>query len=257
MKPQDLRLCEATMIILEGALSVKAALQYRRRSVEKVCIDQTKAMTPDFSYIQRQCEKVKVPFEKVSPSFIAELTVAKSHGGLIALCGSRIAQPETELIGLKKPLVLLIEGVEDPFNLGQIFRTAAIAGVDGIVMASRDLHTAETTLMRSSGGLFDALPLVLSSDLARTVATLQAGGYRFAAAYREPQAIDYLDYDFTQGVLLGIGGEMRGLSSSVLALRDDSVKITYPTAVKVALNAVSATAVLTFEALRQRRQLPL
>jgi len=66
--------------------------------------------------------------------------------------------------------------VEDPFNLGQIFRTAAIAGVDGIVMASRDLHTAETTLMRSSGGLFDALPLVLSKDLAQTVQTLQAGG---------------------------------------------------------------------------------
>jgi 23S rRNA (guanosine2251-2'-O)-methyltransferase len=257
MNPQGHRLCEANMIILEGALSVKAALQYQRRSVEKVCIDQTKAMTPDFSYIQRQCEKAKVPFLKVSPSFIAELTVAKSHGGLIALCGSRIAQPETELLRLRHPLVLVIEGVEDPFNLGQIFRTAAIAGVDGIVMAQRDLHTAETTLMRSSGGLFDALPLVLSKDLAQTVQTLQASGYRFAAAYREAEAIDYLDYDFTQKVLLGIGGEMRGLSANVLALRDDSVKITYPTSVKVALNAVSATAVLTFEALRQRRTKPL
>jgi len=87
------------MIILEGALSVKAALQYQRRSVAKVCIDQPKSMTPDFRYIPRQCDKANVPFEKVSPSFIAALTVAKTPGGLIAFCGSRLAQPETELIG--------------------------------------------------------------------------------------------------------------------------------------------------------------
>jgi 23S rRNA (guanosine2251-2'-O)-methyltransferase len=93
----------------------------------------------------------------------------------------------------------------------------------------------------------------MSDDLPDSIETLKKHGYVFAVTYRNERSIDYLNYDFTRNVLLGIGGEMRGLSSAVMNQMDDAVMITYPTDLKVALNAVSASAVLCFEVARQRR----
>jgi 23S rRNA (guanosine2251-2'-O)-methyltransferase len=172
---------------------------------------------------------------------------------LIALAENRTLSTIESVIKKDKGFILLLEGIEDPFNLGQIFRTAAIAGVDAILMGERQLDTAQSTLMKSSAGLFDAIDLVMSDDLPLCIETLKKNGYVFAVTYRNEHSIDYLNYDFTRNVLLGIGGEMRGLSSAVMNQMDDAVMITYPTDLKVALNAVSASAVLCFEVARQRR----
>jgi len=157
------------------------------------------------------------------------------------------------VIKKEKGFILVLEGIEDPFNLGQIFRTAAIAGVDAILMGARQLDSAQATLMKSSAGLFDAVELIMSEDLPHSIRTLKQNGYVFAVTFRHESSVDYLDFDFTQNVVLGIGGEMRGISSNVMHEMDAAVMISYPTELKVALNAVSATAVLCFEVARQRR----
>lgn len=242
------------MIVLEGALSVKAALKYGRRPVEAVLLDERKEMTKDLDYIKRQCEMKKVPFKRVSAAEIASLTTGKTHGGLIAQVLARTTQSLESVLKKENGFILLLEGIEDPFNLGQIFRTAALAGVDAILMAKRDLEFAQSTLMKSSAGLFDAIDWVTVDDLPQALAYLRTKGYTFAITYRNERSIEYLDADFTGNLVLGIGGEMRGLSTAVMAQSDLSVMISYPTDLKVALNAVSATAVLCFEVVRQRRK---
>jgi 23S rRNA (guanosine2251-2'-O)-methyltransferase len=241
------------MIVLEGALSVKAALKYHRRQIEAVYLDQTKKATRDLDYVEGLCQREKVPFKRVSSEEIATMTSGKTHGGLIAVASERSLSTLDSVIKKESGFILVLEGIEDPFNLGQIFRTAAIAGVDAILMGSRQLDNAQATLMKSSAGLFDAVELIMSEDLPETIRTLKQSGYVFAVTFRNEKSIDYLDFDFTQNVVLGIGGEMRGLSSAVMHEMDDAVMISYPTDLKVALNAVSATAVLCFEVARQRR----
>lgn len=241
------------MIVLEGALSVKAALKYHRRKIEAVYLDQTKKASRDLEYVEGLCQREKVPFKRISAEEIAKLTTGKTHGGLIAVASERSLSTIESVIKKEKGFILVLEGIEDPFNLGQIFRTAAIAGVDAILMGARQLDSAQATLMKSSAGLFDAVELIMSEDLPHSIRTLKQNGYGFAVTFRNAHSVDYLDYDFTQNVLLGIGGEMRGLSSSVMHEMDAAVMISYPTDLKVALNAVSATAVLCFEVARQRR----
>jgi len=241
------------MIILEGALSIKAALKYKRRKIDTVYLDQAKKPTRDLDYIEGLCGREKVPFKRITADEIQHLAIGKTHGGLIALAENRTLSKIEDVLRPKKGFILLLEGIEDPFNLGQIFRTAAIAGVDAILMGTRDLDTAQSTLMKSSAGLFDAIDLVMSEDLPQTIQALKQHGYQFAVTFRNETSIDYLDYDFTQNILLGIGGEMRGLSGAVMDEMDAAVMISYPTDLKVALNAVSASAVLCFEVARQRR----
>ena len=241
------------MIVLEGALSIKAALKYKRRQIEVVYLDESKKQTKDLDYIENLCHREKVLFKRVSADEIRIMATGKTHGGLIALAKNRTLSSIESVIKKEKGFILLLEGIEDPFNLGQIFRTAAIAGVDAILMGERQLENAQSTLMKSSAGLFDAIDLVMSEDLPKTITFLKEHGYVFAVTYRNEHSIDYLDYDFTRNVLLGIGGEMRGLSSAVMNELDDAVMITYPTDLKVALNAVSASAVLCFEVARQRQ----
>ncbi len=241
------------MIVLEGALSIKAALKYHRRKVDVVYLDETKKPSKDLVYIENLCHKEGVMFKRVSMADILKHAQGKTHGGLIALAQDRTLSSLESVIKKEKGFILLVEGIEDPFNLGQIFRTAAIAGVDAILMGSRQLETSQSTLMKSSAGLFDAIDLIMEDDLTKCIQTLKQHNYTFAITYRNETSIDYLDFDFKQNVCLGIGGEMRGLSSAVMAQMDHAVMITYPTDLKVALNAVSATAVLCFEVARQRR----
>ncbi len=241
------------MIILEGALSVKAALKYHRRKVTAVYLDDSKKPTRDLSYIETVCAKEGVPFLRCSAQEIQAKTIGKTHGGLIALCEERSLSSLEAVLKKEKGFILLLEGIEDPFNLGQIFRTAALAGVDAIIMGTRQLEYAQATLMKSSAGLFDAIDLVMSDDLPSAIRILKENHYTFVVTYRNDQSINYLDFDFNQNIILGIGGEMRGLSASVMAEMDKAIMIVYPTDLKVALNAVSATAVLCFELVRQRR----
>ena len=241
------------MIVLEGALAIKAALKYHRRKIEVVYLDASKKSTKDLIYIENLCQKEHVFFKRITAVELQSYTTGKTHGGLIALTENRTLSSLESVIKKENGFILLIEGIEDPFNLGQIFRTAAIAGVDAILMNSRQLDTSQAILMKSSAGLFDAVALIMSDDLPQCVQTLQHNNYTFAVTYRNDTSIDYLDFDFKQNILLGIGGEMRGLSSTVMQKKDHAVMITYPTELKVALNAVSATAVLCFEVVRQRR----
>lgn len=241
------------MITLEGALSIKAALKYHRRKVEVVYLDETKKDTKDLSYIEGLCLREGVFFKRLPKEELQAMTTGHTHGGLIAMVEDRQYSTLDSVMKKDRGFILVLEGIEDPFNLGQIFRTAAIAGVDAILMSKRDLESSQATLMKSSAGLFDAIDLVMVEDLTLAIDSLKKNKYIFAVTYRNETSIDYLDFDFKQNILLGIGGEMRGLSSSVMAKMDKAVMISYPTDLKVALNAVSASAVLCFEVVRQRR----
>ena len=183
---------------------------------------------------------------------INSMATGRTHGGLVAQAGPRVYQELSECMHGKAPFLVLLEGVEDPFNLGYIIRTLYSAGCDGLILPKHDWASAESTIAKSSAGAFEYMNIVMSDNLPQLVKDIKKQGVKTYAAMRK-DAITYLEADYQKPSLIAIGGEMRGLSSAVRNEIEQNIYIPYANDFRNALNAASATAVLSFEVYRQRR----
>lgn len=237
-------------MIIEGSLSVKAALKGNNREVLEVIID-SKKKDKDTSYIKRITIENNVKLTLSSREDIEKITVGKSHGGVIARVNSRRYQSLESCFKLN-PFVVIIEGIEDPFNLGYAFRSLYSAGCTGVIINKRDWTNSEPTILKSSAGAFDFINIHQSDDLKEVIDYAKSKNCLCLSAMRK-DAIPYFDVDYKQPILLAVGGEMRGLSKVVLDNIDKNIYIPYGNDFRNALNASSAIAVLGYEVLRQRR----
>ncbi len=237
-------------MILEGALSVKAALQNNRRTVLQLLIDEKKK-DRDTAYILRLAKEKNVPVKRMKREELNELASGKTHGGVLAETEGRMYQELSSCLETDRPFVVFLEGIEDPFNLGYIARTLAAVGCSALVMPERDFSYSESVILKSSAGASERISWVMSKNPVEDLKRLKQAGLKCLCAYRD-DAIEMYDADFTVPAVLCIGGEMRGLSRDVLNESDENVFIPYSTDFRNALNASSAAAALCFEAQRQR-----
>ncbi len=240
------------MIVMEGALSVKAVMQARRRLVERLIIDEKKK-DRDTAFILRLARQQGIAVERTDRQRIHSLASGHTHGGIVALVQPRQYQNVQDCLDQPLPFVAVLEGIEDPYNLGYAFRSLYAAGCSGVLTAVRDWSAAESTLVKSSAGASEWLPWCQCENLAESVGALRRQGCVLYCAQRSPQAIDYFDAQFTQPFILAIGGERRGLGREILAQSDQNVVIPYGRSFRAALNGCSAVAALSFEVVRQRR----
>jgi len=240
-------------MILEGSLSVKAAMMAGRRQVSRIYIDEKKH-DPDVRYMIAQAGQRGIPVERPAREKIDEMASGRTHGGVIAEAGERQYQSLEECLSAEHPFIALVEGVEDPYNLGYVMRALYCAGCDGILLRKRSWSRDEGTILRSSAGASDYLPAVESDDPASLVRQCRERGLTCYAAMRA-DARPYFEADFSGGFLIAIGGEMRGLSREVLAACQENLYIPYARPFHGALNAAGATAAFAFEAMRQRMKL--
>lgn len=237
--------------IFEGKISVKAALFSPYRKIEKIMIDRTKK-DRDTAFILRKAKEKNIPVQLLQRSEIDALCEGKTHGGVIAICNERSYQELESLIN-DHSFIAIVEGVEDPFNFGFVLRSLYAAGVDGIIMPPRNWTSAASTLAKSSAGASESLKMVISENMEETLQTLKKNGIKIVCANRDENAIEMYDYDFKQKVCICIGGEKRGLSKTILNASDQDVYIPYQNDFKNALSAASASTILAYEVLRQRR----
>ncbi|NLC96241.1 MAG: RNA methyltransferase [Erysipelotrichaceae bacterium] len=239
-------------MIIEGSLSVKAAIKGNKRIIEEIIIDKSKK-DKDTNYIKKIASNLNIKITLTSRSTIDELCVGKSHGGVIAKVSNRNYQTLNSCFN-NEAFVVIIEGIEDPFNLGYVFRSLYSAGCTGVIIDKRDWSKSESTILKSSAGAFDLINVHKSDDLKKVIDYAKKVGCITLAAMRK-DAIAYDKVDYTQKVLVSIGGEMRGLSRVVLDNVDQNIFIPYANDFKNALNASSAVAVIAYEVFRQRRTL--
>jgi rRNA methylases len=237
-------------MIIEGNVSVKAALMGGRRQVEKIYVDEAKH-DKDSSWILHRAEERNVEIIRCRREQIDQMASGRTHGGLLAEVSVRRYQPIEDTDAGVKTFVVLLEGIEDPFNLGYIMRTLYSAGCTGLILRRRDWSNAESTILKSSAGAGEYINIVLSDDPAETVRWYKEKGVRCYAAMRR-NALTCYEADYRGPVLLAIGGEMRGLSSGVLKEIQQNIYIPYANDFHSALNAAGAAAVLGFEVFRQR-----
>ncbi|MBO4218754.1 MAG: RNA methyltransferase [Erysipelotrichaceae bacterium] len=244
------------MSIIEGAIATKAALASKYRRVNKIYISYNKSGS-DVTFITRQAELKHIEVEKVRPDRIEELASGKTHGGILADVSERKLQSLTSLLYKEQPFLALVEGVEDSYNLGYVIRSLYAFGCDGIILKDHIVDFDDSTIIKSSAGASEMLPICHVGDLEMALDVLKENGIRIISAYRGGEPVCLYDYDFTgKGILICLGGPLRGLSKTVLDNSDDFIYIPYASDFRNALNGSSAMAVIASEIFRQKSMEP-
>ncbi len=236
-------------MIIEGSLSVKAAIENKKRTINNVLISEGKK-SKDIQYIKHLCYKNNIHFEYKSKETINEIAIGRTHGGVIADVDYRFNETIEDI---NQGNVLLVEGVEDPYNLGMMLRTCAAAGFVAVITNDRDYQDSEATILKASAGASDALIWVRTDNFKLQLEKIKSRGYQVVSALRSHLSISYDQHQYSDKTCLCVGGERRGLSKDVIEASDMLVHILYDSNVKIALSSVSATAVIAFEIVRQRR----
>lgn len=246
-------------LVLEGWVSVLAALEAGRRSISAVYLQSDKDLR-DGSRIRAAAAKRGVEIKMASADDIDALAQGKSHGGVLAFAGERKFQTLDELItnnqfpisSLPSPFIVMLDGVEDPFNYGQAIRALYAAGAHGLVAPERNWDTALAVVTRASAGASEYMPTARVADVKEAIAFFKAHGFRIAATAKERNSKSIYAVDLHGPLFMLIGGERRGLNAAVLALCDVLLSIPYGREFKTELDVTSSAAVLAFEVMRQR-----
>lgn len=148
-------------------------------------------------------------------------------------------------------LVLALDGVTDPHNFGAILRTAAAAGVDGVVFPERRSAQVNETVVRASAGTAGRVPLVRVVNLGRALDELKEAGAWVYGLAAGPASRNYLEETFDRSTVLVMGAEGEGLHQKIQERCDGLLRIPMPGGVE-SLNVSAAAAVVVFRALARR-----
>lgn len=152
----------------------------------------------------------------------------------------------------RAPLLMLLEDLQDPGNLGTILRAGEGAGVDGVVMTSRTVDIMNPKVIRATMGSIYRVPFFVVDDMGVTIDFLIKKGVLVYAAHLD-ESVDYDEPDYTKPTAFLVGNEGSGLRQETARRASRYIKI--PMAGQVeSLNAAAAATVLMYEAARQRRK---
>ncbi len=188
--------------------------------------------------------------EVVDDRVFQNISDTKTPQGILAVIRRQHYTLE-QVVGGEKPLVLVLENIQDPGNLGTILRTGEGAGVTGIVMSADTVDIYNPKTIRSTMGSVYRMPFCYAEDMDQVMRNLKQQGISVYAAHLKGSAdYDAVDYRGSCGFL--IGNEGSGLSERLAAQADGYIRIPMCGEVE-SLNAAVASAVLMYEAFRQRK----
>ncbi|HHX07361.1 MAG TPA: RNA methyltransferase [Erysipelothrix sp.] len=231
-------------MIYEGFLAVKAILENKERQISTLFVLENK-FSKQINYCRALAHQRNIPIQMINKVKLDQLAQGKTHGGILLQ-----AQPTAVIDSFPNQLGYwaLVEGVEDPYNLGAIMRTLYCAGYDGLLTNQRDFEFADPIIVKASGGASEKIPWIQLSNTEQGLALAKSLGHRVIVTHRQSESKPYYDLSFKQPHVLCIGGEMRGLSKQVLDCADEWCVIPYGNQdARLSLNAVSALAILSFE----------
>jgi 23S rRNA (guanosine2251-2'-O)-methyltransferase len=193
------------------------------------------------------------PRPQVKPErILSEAAGTRDHQGVVAWCEPFRYADAYELAGADAPLLVCLDQVTDPHNLGAVVRSAEGAGATAVVIPAHGAARVTPVVCRASAGAVEHLPVAVVPNLARYLGDVKSNDLWAYAADAEG-TVSLWDADLTGGVALVLGAEGKGVRPLVRRTCDATVSI--PLGGKVSsLNVSVAAAVLLFEARRQRGQ---
>jgi len=239
------------MDVLFGIHPVEEALRSGSRRFDHVCVARERH-DHRLGEIVTLARSVGVPVRTEPKEALSRLAGTTAHQGVVAIVGERAFLDVDDLLQGEEPrLVLALDGVEDPQNLGALLRTAEGAGVDGVLLTERRSAPLSAVAVKASAGAAEHLRLSRVVNLVRALETLKTRNL-WVVGLDERGTTDYDRYDFRSNTVVVMGREGAGLHELVRKTCDRLLRI--PMAGKVdSLNVSAAGAVVLYEAARQRR----
>lgn len=242
-----------TPATLEGYLSINAALYSGSRPLHRIAIHQSKRYDRHLSDLAKRARTAGIPVDYVDDDEIATLTEGNTHGGVVATVGERQFVSLADLITeLSTAWVVMLDGIEDPYNFGYTVRALYAAGVDGIVVRPRNWLTAASVVGRASAGASERVKLAIAETAQDAADFYRTQGLTIATSAKEDRAISLYDADLTVPLFLLIGGEKRGVTRSFMDKADLLLQIPYGRDFRQSLGTVAAASAIAFEITRQR-----
>ncbi len=197
-----------------------------------------------------EVSQMGAPIETVSDEVFAKMSDTKTPQGILCVVKQYHYSIE-EMLAVPNSLFVLLEDIQDPGNLGTIFRTGEGAGVTGILMSNHTADIYNPKTIRSTMGSIYRMPFCYLPDFSSAIARLKAKKITLYAAHLQGAKF-YDACNYQTGAAFLIGNEGNGLKEETARQADTYIKIPMAGAVE-SLNAAVATSILIYEAARQRR----
>ncbi|MEY2994255.1 MAG: hypothetical protein RL357_1190 [Pseudomonadota bacterium] len=244
--------------ILFGFHAVGVRLKVAPQSIEAIYVDPSRRDARMRQFVAKAKEAGARLFE-VSSLRLTQLAGTGGHQGVVAQVGA-IEEAKTlddVLSALEdqpeiKPLLLVLDGVTDPHNLGACLRVADGAGVQAVIAPKDHAVGVNATVAKVASGAAETVPYFMVTNLARTLRELQQKGV-WVIGTSDTATQSIYDVDLTGPIALVMGAEGEGMRALTAKTCDELVSIPMAGAVE-SLNVSVASAVCAFEAARQRRQ---
>ena len=231
--------------LIEGVHLCREAL-LANVNLEFLLYTQVGFQTEEVKGVVAEAQKRGISNLRVSPSVLKSLADTVTPQGLLAVV--RRGVPTTSLARGK--VLLLLDRVQDPGNVGTIIRTADAVGVDGVILGRESADPFSPKVLRSTMGSIFHLPIQVGVEPQRVVAELKKKGFRiFIAEPRAKRAHTQIRYP--RRFLLVVGNEARGVRASLRPLADELIRVPIRGRAE-SLNVSMAAGVILYEALRQR-----
>ena len=206
--------------------------------------------------ILREAKKQDTMVQYVKKERLDQLSATENHQGVIAYCAAcEYAEVSDILENAKKkgeaPFIVLLDGIEDPHNLGAIIRTANQAGAHGVIIPKRRAVGLTATVARTSAGALNYTPVAKVTNLVKTMEDLKKKGLWFVCADMDGDVM--YDVNMKGPIGLVIGNEGEGVGRLVKDTCDFTARIPMKGDID-SLNASVAAGVLAYEIVRQRMQ---
>ena len=237
-----------------GLNAVASALEHDAEHVREVLLE-AGGKNPRIVEIEGNARRLGIDVRRVAGQALDGVAGGVRHQGAAARYAAARTWDEHELPALieaanGRALVLVLDGVQDPHNLGACLRSAAAAGATAVVIPKDKSAPVNATVRKTSAGAADRLPVVSVTNLSRTLRELQKLGVWIYGLAGEVDPTLY-SLDLTGNVALVLGGEAEGLRRLTREHCDALVQIPMPGQIE-SLNVSVAAGVCLFEAVRQR-----
>lgn len=198
------------------------------------------------------CRSRGIPVRFAPRKALERLAQTDYHQDVVAVCSAKTYEDLETLIGCQSPaLLLVLDGVEDPANLGAIVRTAVGAGANGLVVAERRSAGLSATVARTAAGALEHARIARVKNLVRSLAEIKDRGL-WVYGFEARGGKSYLELDYSLPCALVMGGEGHGLHRLVREACDQLAGIPLRGPVE-SLNVSVAAGIILYEALRQRQ----
>lgn len=238
---------------IAGINAVAAALENDPDNVREIMLE-ARARNPRLVELTELARTHGIATRTVASEVLDRLAAGVRHQGVVAQYSAARSLDENDLAALLEsapaPLLLILDGVQDPHNLGACLRSAAAAGATAVVIPRDKSAQVNATVRKTSAGAADRIPVVRVTNLARTLESLkQAGVWLVGLAGEATQDLYAIDLKGTVGIVMG--GEAEGMRRLTREHCDFLARIPMPGDIE-SLNVSVAAGVALFEAVRQR-----